>query len=182
MKIYFNLTPSAMRIPTTVDMLSQFQSILGPNPPPFWAWVPYIIALIYIALHFAKVGQPKERCYSADEMEDIFPELFHPEKGPVIPMELYFDSGTSLYIAQEEFSEGQRWYVFTPVTRGIWKVYNTRWLTIVALCATAIILPIYLTVHHLQNNTLMNEAVCLLYDMGRTYLLYGATVRNRVPI
>jgi hypothetical protein len=177
---YFNPT---VRIPTTVDMISKFHSLLGPNPPPLWVWGLYIPVVIFLALHIADRNQPKDRCYSADEMEDLLPGLFHPEKGPIVnPMELYIDSGTDLFIAEAEFSEGQRWYVFTPVTRGIWKVYNTRWLKFVTLCSTAIILPIYLMVHYLQNKTLMNEAVCMLYDMGRTFLLYGAPVRNQVPI
>jgi hypothetical protein len=176
MYYYFNPIPSAACITPTVDMISLFQSMLGPNPPPLLAWVPYVVAIVYIALYFAKVLQPKERCYSADEMEDIFPEWFHPEKGPINPMELYFDTRRDLFIAEEEFSEGQRWYVLTPVTRGRWKVYNTWRLTIMALCTTAILLPLYLTVHHLQSKTLMNEVVCLLYDTGRTFLLYGAPI------
>jgi hypothetical protein len=95
--------------------------MLGPNPPPFMAWVPYTVAIMYIGLYIANKAQLKERCYSADEMEDMFPEWFHPEKGPANPMELYFDSRKGLYIAEEEFSEDQRWYVLTPVTRGRWK-------------------------------------------------------------
>jgi hypothetical protein len=150
-------------------MISQFQSTIAPNPPPGWLWVPYILMIILCALWFAKRVQPKEKCYLAEEMEAMFPELFHPEKGPINPMELYFDPTSDLFIAEEEFSEGQRWYVFTPVTRGIWKVYNTWWLTFVALCGTAIILPLYMFVHPLGNTRLMRRPVFYTTRVGHFY-------------
>ena len=129
------------------------EAILPKNLVPTWLWIIIAILAVLLTGRLAKVHIPREEWFSAEEMEDLFDDSMDSEKGktPLItgPKVHIYDDKKDVYLIQEVFEDGEKWFVWSPVRRGAWKFLNLWWFSLLGMMLSCFIFIALITVPRL---------------------------------
>ena len=116
------------------------EDLLPETLPPPWFWLLTALSAAFSIYRFTIIKLPQPLYYTADEMDEMIREIqqwdYARRQPPTITSDkaMIYDDNKDVYLIKEfTEKEGERWFVWTPVNRGAWKVFGIWWVSLLGI-------------------------------------------------